>query len=634
MSPFNPQQAYDLAREHYRTGNLAAAETLCRQLLSAYPHHPEVLNVLALIARQGGRREDALEIISHALASSSTAASCHATRGHILVDLGRIHEAIASYQSAIRLQPDDPETYLGLGIAWRAVNENAAAIEAYRRAIQLQPDFAKAHNNLGNALIAQDEWEGGAAAFRAALRFDPRDAIAMNNLGNALRELGRLDAAIESYRQCIALEPQRAALHSNLVYAVLFHPSYDRAAIQGEQQLWNERHAAPLRVHLAPHPNERSPHRRLRIGYVSPNFRAHVVGDNLLPLLQEHDRSRCEIFCYSDTRPDELTPRFRALADQWRETGALSDEQLAAQIRRDGIDLLVDLTQHMAQNRLLVFARKPAPVQLSFAGYPGPTGLDSMDYRLTDPQLDPPDAPRNSAREEPYPLESFWCFSPHDSDVPVHPLPALASGQVTYGCLNNFSKVNDRVLALWSQILGRLGDARILMLSPPGEHRESIRASFATQGISRERVDFIPRQSRADYLAAHHRIDVLLDTFPYNGHTTTLDGLWMGVPVVSLVGDSPVARGGLSILTHAGLPELVARDEAEYVRIAVELACDLQRLAALRSALRPRLQASLLMDAPRFARQVEAAYREMWRRWCLQAEEGKPAANRDAAGRA
>ena len=620
MPPFNPQQAYDLAREHYRTGNLAAAGALCRQLLAAYPDHPEVLNVLALIARRTGRSSEALALIEQALAASATAASCHATRGHILVDLGRIHEAIASYQFAIRLKPDEPETFLGLGIAWRAVNENAAAIEAYRQAIRLQPSFAKAHNNLGNVLIAQDEWEEGAAAYRAALRFDPRDAFAMNNLGNALRELGQLDAAIESYRGCVALDPHQAALHSNLVYSVLFHPAYGQSAIEGEQQLWNERHATPLRVHLTPHPNERSPHRRLRIGYVSPNFRAHVVGDNLLPLLQEHDRSGFEIYCYSDTRPDELTPRFRALADQWRETGTLSDEQLAAQIRRDGIDLLVDLTLHMAQNRLLAFARKPAPVQLSFAGYPGPTGLDTMDYRLTDPQLDPPDVPRSSTREEPYRLESFWCFAPHDSDVPVNPLPALVNGQVTFGCLNNFSKVNDRVLALWSRILGRMGDARILILSPPGEHRETIRASFASQGISRERVDFIPKQSRADYLAVHHRIDVLLDTFPYNGHTTTLDGLWMGVPVVSLAGDSPVARGGLSILTNAGLPELVARDAAEYVRIAVELARDLGRLAALRSMLRPRLQASLLMDAPRFARQVEAAYLEMWRRWCVQAE--------------
>jgi len=304
-------------------------------------------------------------------------------------------------------------------------------------------------------------------------------------------------------------------------------------------------------------------------------------------------------------------------------------------IREDGVDLLVDLSQHTAGNRLPVFARKPAPVQVSFAGYPESTGLDEIEYRISDRWLEADASEMGDRRSEMgasppelrtpicdlrpaervFFIDSFWCYDPRGMEVAINERPARANRRVSFGSLNSFCKANDSVLKLWARILRQTGDSRLVLLSGFGSHRERTLEFLAQEGIAETRVEFVERRPRKAYLELYHRLDIALDPFPYGGHTTSLDALWMGVPVVSLAGHAPVSRGGLSVLSNAGLPELVACSEEDYVRIATGLAGDLPRLANLRATLRSRMESSVLMDAPRFARQIEAAYRAMWRQW-------------------
>jgi predicted O-linked N-acetylglucosamine transferase (SPINDLY family) len=447
----------------------------------------------------------------------------------------------------------------------------------------------------------------------------PELAKAHSYLGNALKEGGQLDEAMTAYRQAIALKPDYAEAHDNLLLTLQYHPDYDPQAIAEEHRRWNYQHVEPLRKFIQPHTNDQNSDRRLRIGYVSPDFRDHVVGRNLLPLFQHHDHRKFQITCYAQVRrPDSVTGQFQQNADCWRNILGLSDGQVTEEIRQDQIDLLVDLALHTEGNRLLVFARKPAPVQLTFAGYPGSTGLSTIDYRLSDPYLDPPGMDESIYSEQTIRLpDSFWCYDPLENrNIPVNSLPALETGIITFGCLNNFFKLNNNLLDLWARALGQVQGSRLLVQAYEGTHRQRMVDRLGQSGIDSRRIEFFSRRSRQEYLKLYHRIDIGLDSFPYNGHTTSLDSLWMGVPVVTLVGQTAVSRAGWCHLSNLGLTELAGQDAEEFVRIGVELARDLPRLTELRSTLRQRMQQSPLMDAPRFARNIEAAYRQMWHTWC------------------
>lgn len=319
-------------------------------------------------------------------------------------------------------------------------------------------------------------------------------------------------------------------------------------------------------------------------------------------------------------RPDALTAQFRALSDGWRSTLGVPDEALAGMIREDGIDILVDLAQHMAGNRLPVFSRRPAPVQASFAGYPARTAADAIECRISDRYLEGGAVKDMPGRERVFWLDSFWCYDPCGMEIEINGSPTATSGRVTFGSLNNYCKVNDSVLMLWARLLGKLGESRLVILSPRGSHRQHALKIFAAEGVAGDKIEFVEPCARREYLKLYHRIDVVLDPFPYNGHTTNLDALWMGVPVVSLAGARAVSRAGFSQLSNLGLSEWVAFNEDDYIAIAARLAEDLPRLAEWRTTLRGRMETSVLMDAPRFARQIEEAYRTMWREWCSQQE--------------
>jgi predicted O-linked N-acetylglucosamine transferase (SPINDLY family) len=462
--------------------------------------------------------------------------------------------------------------------------------------------------------------DGAVAAYRQAIRLKPDYALAHGNLGNALKDMGQLEEAVASFREAIRLKPDFAEAHSNLIYALHFHPGYDARMIHEEHRHWSRQFAEPLKKLIGAHGNSREPERALRIGYVSPDFRDHPVGRFLVSLLAAHDRERFEVFCYSDVRrPDRFTELLRRHARQWRQTAGVTDEGMAQLVQEDRIDVLVDLTMHMAGNRMLLFARKPAPVQVTYLAYCSTTGLETMDYRLTDPHLDPPGMNDEYYSEKTVRLpETYWCYPVHEQSPPVGPPPGRSAGEVTFGCLNNFCKVSPETLELWIQLLRAAPKSKLILQAGEGSHRQRVWDLLEHGGIDPGRLKFVGRVPLWEYFKRYDQIDVGLDPFPCNGGTTTCDALWMGVPVVSLAGRTAVGRGGVSILANVGLPELIAQTPDEYVQIAAELAGDLPRLGELRRTLRGRMQGSPLMDAPRFARNIEAAYRQMWRSWCKQ----------------
>jgi predicted O-linked N-acetylglucosamine transferase (SPINDLY family) len=573
---------------------------------------------LSYALAETGQRAEAEAYLRRALQLKPALAGAHNNLGNLLSKMGRFDESVACFHRALELEPGYAQAHSNLGIVyWENVRLDEAEA-AFRHALRLNPGLAEAHNNLGNVLRERGALDEAVACYERSLQCRPEYAEALNNLGIALREQGRLSDAIASYRRAIDVHPAFAAAHSNLLYALIFSPDHDPQSILEEHRLWNCRHAEPLAASIQPNTNNRNPDRRLRIGYVSPDFREHAESFFTVPLLSAHDHHNLEIVCYSDVkRPDGITARIRSCVDLWRETVALNDTEFAELVRNDGIDILVDLTMHMGQNRLLVFARKPAPVQVCWLAYQGTTGLSTIDYRLTDHSIDPPGDYDDDYAEVSFRLpDAFWCYDPLATGPAVNALPAFDCGQVTFGCLNNFCKVNEHVLALWAKVLRAVDHSRLVLLAPEGSARERTADVLEQAGVTRERLTFVGRLPRAEYLELHHRIDIALDTFPYTGQTTSLDAFWMGVPVVNLIGNTAPARAGRSLLGHLGLPELVAQSPEQFVRIAVALATDLPHLANLRATLRQRLEASPLMDSPRFARGIEAAYRAMWRRWC------------------
>ena len=541
--------------------------------------------------------------------------------GCVLQEQRKLAEAAASYQHAARLKPGFAEVYYNLGLVLWDQGKLEEAVASFQQAIHLEPGHAMAYHNLGVVFKQHGQYVDAEACLNQSLRLNPDNAEAYLNLGNVFKAQGRLDDTISAYRTALRLKPDAAYIHSNLILSFHYHPDYDATAYFEECQRWNQRHAEPLKPLIRPHTNLPEPERKLRIGYVSPDFREHVDSFFLIPLLANHDREQCEIFCYSNvTNPDHLTERIRGYADVWRSTVRVPDEQVAEMIRNDQIDILVDLELHIANNRLLVFARKPAPVQVSWLGYPGTTGLSTIDYRLTDPYLDPPGLLDTCYSEESIRLpDTFWCYDPLTDGPEVGALPAIANGYVTFGCLNAFCKINDKCLSLWAQVLRAVPNSRLLLRVPRDPARDRVLATLQHAGIAASRVEFVRTLPRLEYLKTYQRIDCCLDPVPCNGHTTSLDAFWMGVPTITLVSKTTAfGRAGWSQLSNLSLTELAADTPEEYVARAAQLAADLPRLQELRGTLRERLQNSPLMDGKRFALQIEQVYRQMWRRWCRQ----------------
>jgi protein O-GlcNAc transferase len=457
------------------------------------------------------------------------------------------------------------------------------------------------------------------AISRHAIALQPGNPAALCNLGVALAHLGEIEPAIDAFYRAVQHEPNSDIPHENLLYYMNFHPEYESPAIFAEHRRWARVHADKYGQSIRPHENNRDSERVLRIAYVSPDFREHPVGRLIEPVLANHDRSRFHVTCYSDVvKPDDVTRRIEKCVSQWRTTCGGNDEDLAALVRQDKIDILVDLSLHMAGNRMRVFARKPAPVQVTYLAYAGTSGLLTMDYRLSDPHLDPPDVDeaRIYSEKTVFLPGTYWTYAgPADSPA-VNALPALQSGHITFASFNNAVKLNQSVLETWANLLVLVPTAHILIANNGGvSMRHRITDHFCKRGVSPDRVEFFDRVPFKQFLEMHHRVDIALDPFPYAGGTTTMDALWMGVPVVTMTGHTAVSFGGASILTNTGLPELITRNTADYVNVATALASDLPRLVKLRAELRGRLQSSPIGGAAGFTKSLESAYRNMWHQW-------------------
>ena len=536
--------------------------------------------------------------------------------------------AAALYRESLDLQPQDARLWCNLGTELDALRQAGDAEQAYRRAVELDPDMADAWYNLGRVLQLRIETAEAERCYRAAAaQVDgggnrPLWLLIYRNWGLLLYNQGRLREALALYREALAEYPHAADLSSNLLHTMQYAETTTQAESFAEHLAFAQRFETPLKRDWRPHANPRESGRRLRIGYFSPDFRDHAVAFFVEPVLAHHDRGRFEIYCYcGHSVPDDVTHRLKSLVEHWRDVDAISDDAAAKQIRDDGIDILVDLAGHTAGGRLQIFARKPAPVQVAWLGYPCTTGLTAMDYRISDAHADRIGASERYYSETLYRLpDTFDCYSPPRDAPDVGGLPALAQNCVTFGSFNNLAKLAPGVRALWARVLLAVPGSRLMLKTvslADREARQRLIDDFAGHGVEVERLVLVSADAGyIGHLSRYAQVDIGLDPFPYNGVTTSFEAMWMGVPVVTLAGDHFVARMGVTALTNLGMTDLIANSPEEYVAIAQRLAGDLERLAALRAGLRERMANSPLMNAQGFTHNLEAAYWEMWNKWC------------------
>ena len=653
----NVEQQLQIARSHFGSGRYADAEEVFRRIVQRVPTCAEAWHLWGVLAAQSGRGDEGVDMLRRSVQLDPTSSRYHSNLAGILGTLGHAAEALDAAREAVALDPGNADAHHNLGVALSLAGRSDQAVDCYRRAVDLRPDYIEAWNKLGVALTALGHPAEAADALCRAIALNGHYAPAYANLAVALRDLGQIDAAIaacrrgielqadqpephhnlgrllaeighvdeaiECYQAAIARGDARGVSGSSLLLALHNRPDADPRAIFEQHLRWSALHAEPLARHVRPHANDRDPDRPLRIGYVSPNFLRHSVAYFIEAALAHHDRGAFEVTAYADVpHGDDVTARLKTRVDRWVDVVGLTDEQAAARIRDDGIDVLIDLAGHTSGNRLLTFAVQPAPVQVTYLGYPDTSGLKTMQWRLTDERADPAGASDAFYTERLWRLrDTFLCYTPPPE------APAVAEPDrrrpITFACFNTFRKINRTTMQWWAKILHGAAGSRLVLKAHAltSEHaRRETHETFARLGIGADRIELLePASSTAEHLACYHATDIALDTFPYNGATTTCEALWMGVPLVSVRGRTHASRVGTSLLSAVGLSDLAVGDGDYYVGVAIKLAADRVRLAELRHHMRERMRRSPLLDGPAFTRELEQAYRSMWREWCASA---------------
>ncbi|MBI3370705.1 MAG: tetratricopeptide repeat protein [Betaproteobacteria bacterium] len=633
--------ALDIAigqREHYagallnagtllqKMGHLSQAEARLREIPEDHAEYLDAVVLRAAMLHAQGRANEAEACFRRAVEIKPEFHQAHNDLGNVLRGLGRLPEAEASYRRALDLEPDFYAAHSNLGNVLKDFGRLPEAEACYRRALELNRDFHEAHNNLGNALLELSRPDEAVRCYRRALELKPDYHVAHSNLGNALRSLGRLSEAETSYRRALELKPDYDEAHSSLLFCLGHNQDVDAPALFAEHCRFGEVFETPLRALWPQHANSRDPDRGLRIGFVSGELLNHAVAFFIEPVLaQLAGYPQLSLHAYSNNAfEDAVTRRLRGLFAHWHPIVGLSDAALAERVRDDGIDILVDLSGHTGKYRLLSFARKPAPVQASWIGYPGTTGLRAVDYYLADRFFLPPGEFDAQFTEKIVRLPAYLAFLPSETAPRVNSLPALSNAFVTFGSFNRPGKLSRAVIAVWSQLLRALPGARMVLGAMPDDgSKYALIEWFAAEGIPPERLDFHARCAMNAYLGLHRQVDLCLDTFPYSGGTTTLHALWMGVPTLTLAGDTVPGRIGAGTLGHFGLDAFVAHDAEDFVRRGTSWAGDISALAGLRAGLRERFEQSLIGQPAMVAAGMERALRTMWRRWCA----GLPAAS-------
>lgn len=611
------EDAFATAARAQQAGQPEAAVAGYRQALALEPDLVQAHHNLGLALRALGRLDEAAASFAQALALRPSLMAAHVSLAQVLDARGDLEGAVASLGRALALRPDHAIGHYNLGVLLGRLGRAGEAIAAYQSAIALQPGFVDAHTNLANALQAQGLLEASEAAYRGAVARSP-DAPGLHmNLAMALSSQGRLNEAMAEFEQVLRLQPDHAEARHAWLCGLNYRSDVTPEGLLSEHRAW----AAGLERHpKQAHANDFEPARRLRVGYVSADLHSHPVGFFLAPVLGAHDPAEVEVFCYSNgRRADAVTSRLHTAANHWREIGDLNDEAAAAQIRQDGIDILVDLSGHTPSNRLGLFARRAAPLQASWLGYAATTGLAEMDYLLMDPATAPPGAEAWCGEALVRLPHSRFCYGPPDrAPAPASP-PSIKRGRVTFGSFNNLIKIGPEVAALWASVLAAVPGSRLVLkwesLSDGGVRRR-IGELFGAAGVRAQALELRGFSPHAEMLAQYRDIDIALDPFPFGGGLTSCEALWMGVPVVTLPQDRFASRQTVGLLTNLGLDDLAAASPDDYVAIAAGLAADVVRREKLRANLRRRMAASALCDAKAFTSALEAAYREMWRRWC------------------
>lgn len=593
-------------------GNHDAAVASYGRALELAPAYPEALQSMGRALLALGRHQDAIDTLRRGVAAAPSSAEAHVCLGAAAQELGRFEPAAASYRAALALSPSRADIHDRLGAVLAASGDTAAAARCHRHAIALQPNVAGFHNNLGKVLQGPD----ALACFREALRLDPQYAIARSNIGVTLSAQGDIAGGAASFRAAIALEPEELEFRNRLLFVLSFDESCSPAQYRAEAEAYGALAARPATPFTDwPLALARDDGLPLRVGLVSGDLKSHPVGFFLEGLISHLPGQRIELFAYSnDPQPDDLTARIRPHFSRWRSLIGLSDKLAAGMIRNDGVQVLVDLAGHTGNHRLPVFAWRPAPVQVSWLGYWASTGLQAIDYVLADGRCLPPEDEDQFVEKVCRLPETRYCFTPPAPAPDVTALPALTSGHLTFGSFQRVAKLSETTMDQWSAVLRALPTARFRIQNPQLVHaaeRDALLARFARRGVSPDRIDLHAAVGRQAYLAAHGEIDVLLDTFPYTGGTTTCEALWMGVPTVTIEGRSMLTRQGASLMRTVGLDDWVAPDARTFVDSTLERVSDLHRLAALRISLRERARASPLYDAPRFAASLALALRSL-----------------------
>ncbi|AAK22106.1 tetratricopeptide repeat protein [Caulobacter vibrioides] len=609
-----PQALLDSVVAQYRSGNLAAAESQAHALTLSFPNHELGWKVLGAVFSVTGRSEESLASMRQALSLNPQDAETFKNLAILLLKLKRAEEAEAACRSALALAPDYPQVHLTLGNALIDLARAAEAEESFRQAIRLKPDYSEAHCNLGCALKLSGRLTEAETCFRRAIQLNPADAQAHNNLGDVFKDLGRFADAEAFYRAAIGLKPEYLEAHSNLLLCLNYFETSSPDTYLAEAKQYGSVASAAATPKFSAWSIQPEP-RRLRVGFISGDLNSHPVGYFSESVFQHLDRDRFELFAFPTTpKTDALTSRISPFFAGWCPIFGMDDHAAATAIHTQGVHVLVDLSGHTADNRLPVFAFRPAPVQASWLGYFATTGLPEMDYFLGDRYM-VTETEQQRFTETLWRLPETWlCLAPHERSIPINPPPVLTNGFMTFGCLGNLSKMNGEVVALWSQILRAVPESKLLLKAKPFVDAQvvaDIQARFAREGVSSDRLILEGPSSRAEYFETYNRIDLVLDTFPYPGGTTSVDALWMGVPVLTLAGDRFLARLGESIARNAGQSAWVARDRADYLAKAVAFA-SVRDVAHDRPALRRSVLTTPLFDPERFARDFGDTLWGMW----------------------
>lgn len=608
---------------HHRGGRLAEAENLYRQARSGAPKNFDVWHLSGLLAYQQGRMPDAVTLLTRAHQLNRNAVACEMRLGLALLAAGRAGDGEVYLRRVVQQHPENNEAWDNLAYCLKTQDKLSEAVPCHEKAVALKPAHAVAWYNFGTTLSLLGKYADALRCHDRALAADPKFATARFGRAQALHQADRIPEAVEDYRKFLTLEPKSHDARSYLLFALHCLDGISREDLFAEHLAFDR---AVGVIAMKPWPNQPDPTRKIRLAILSPDLRKHSCAYFLEPLLRHLDRERFELYLYHDHfREDEVSARLRSFARVWRNFVGQLPATVEQTIRGDNPDILIDLAGHTGMtNRLPLFARRLAPVQITYLGYPNTTGLSAMDYRLTDALADPPgDADRFATEKLVRFAPTAWTYQPPQDAPACNERPADPAAVVTFGCFNTLAKITDRVLSVWLGILDAVPGSRLLLkgtgLGIP-EVRERYLERFRRLGLPTERIDLVERTpDTVSHFEVYGRVDVALDTFPYHGTTTTCEALWMGVPVVSLAGDQHMSRVGVSLLTAAGHPEWLARTPDEYLRIATELVRDRGRLAELRRSLREQLQQSPLLDHPGQAARFGTAIGQCWSEWCRRA---------------